>query len=309
MAKSYTTGRNLYGTLTKNTATANLSFGDQVANDDYRAICAMRDWPWLERLRTLTTLATIQDYVLPYDCDQVKSISVVVSGTTYIPRKAPSQEFWDGLNEVDSTSDIPEWYNVFSGSLSLWPVPATAGSTIQIAQKTRVIDLSVADYTTGTIATATAGSTAIVGSGTSWNASMVGRWIRITSTATANTGDGLWYEIAGVTDTTNLTLTRKYGGTSIVAGSAAYTIGQMALLPESFHDLPWLWAAGHYWVKEGDNRGQSYLELHGNIGSGMVPSTGRIKSLEGSWSNSTTDYVLDDGGDKSIINPNLTISI
>jgi hypothetical protein len=60
--KSYTIGRALYGTLTKNTSTANLALGDQIANDDYRALCAMRDWPWLERLRTLSTAAATQAY-------------------------------------------------------------------------------------------------------------------------------------------------------------------------------------------------------------------------------------------------------
>ena len=86
--KSYTTGRNLYGTLTKNSASANLTLGDQLANDDYRALCAMHDWPWLEKLRTLTTVASTQSYNLPYDCDQVRSVSVIVSSTRYTPKQA-----------------------------------------------------------------------------------------------------------------------------------------------------------------------------------------------------------------------------
>lgn len=309
MAKSYTEGRNLYGTLTKNTATANLSLGDQLANDDYRAICAMRDWPFLERLRTLTTVASQANYALPYDCDQVREVAVIVSGTRYTPRQVPNQEFWDDLNQTSYTSDIPEYWYSFAGSLYLWPTPASSGNTINVTQKSRVIDLSVADYTTGSILTATNGSTAIVGSATTFTANMVGRYLRIDYANGANTGDGLWYEIAGYTSATEITLTRAYGGNSITAGSASYTIGQMPLLPEAFHDLPWLWAAGQYWMKEADQRGISMLATHGDIGSAYSASTGRVRLLEQAYSAGSTDMVINDGGDQDIINPNLTISL
>lgn len=307
--KSYTTGRNLYGTLTKNASSDNLTLGDQIANDDYQALCAMHDWPFLERLRTKTTTASTANVALPYDCDQVREVAVIVSSYRYTPKLAPDQTFWDQLNESSYTSDIPEYYYVFGGQLYLWPTPASSGNTINITQKTKVIDLSIADYTTGTILTATNGAVAVVGSGTSWTSQMVGRYIKITLANTANTGDGQWYEIAGVTNTTNLTLTRAYGGTSIAAGSAAYTIGQMPLLPEAFHDLPWLYAAGQYWIKEADSRGPDFLTLHGNIGGGSIQSTGKVKILEKTWTSPTTSLVIDDGGDHSIYNPNLTISL
>lgn len=311
--KSYTEGRNLYGSLTKNTATANLSLGDQLANDDYRALCAMKDWPWLERLRTLTTVASTANYVLPYDTDQVRAVAVIISSKRYTPRPVPNQEFWDQLNAVTSTSDIPEWWFTLAGSLYLWPTPATASNTINIVQKTRVIDLNRADYTTGTITTVatTAGVTTVTGSSVVWSTSMVGRWIRITNTDAAATlvGDGLWYEIASVPTSTTLTLTRSYGGTAIAAATAAYTIGQMPLLPEAFHDLPWTWAAGQYWMKEDDDRGEKLLTIHGNIGSGSNLSTGRVKVLEDAWSNPTTDFVMDDGESRNLINPNLVVTI
>jgi len=311
--KSYTQGRNFYGTLTKNTASANLLIGDEIANDDYRALCAMRDWPWLERLRTLSTVAATANVALPYDTDQVRAVAVIVSSKRYTPKPVPNQEFWDQLNAVTSTSDIPEWWFTLAGQLYLWPTPATSGNTINVVQKTRVIDLNRADYTTGNITTvATAsGVTTITGSGVTWSTSMVGRYIRITNTDAAATlvGDGLWYEIASVPTSTTLTLVRAYGGTAIAAATAVYTIGQMPLLPEAFHDLPWLWSAGVYWQKEADERGEKYLITHGNIGSGSNPSTGRVKLLESSWSSPTTDLVIDDGQDYAVLNSNLTISL
>lgn len=309
MAKSYTIGRNLYGTLTKNSSSTNLTLGDQIANDDYRAICAAKDWPFLERLRTLSTIAG-QFVNLPYDCDQVREIAVIVSSKRYTPRMSPDRNHWDKLNQSAITSDIPQWWFTFAGQLGLWPTPITAGNTINVTQKTRVIDLSAADYTTGTIVSVASGGTAVVGSGTAWTAQMVGRYIRITYVDTANTGDGVWYEISAVTDATHLTLTRAYGGTAIAAGSAAYTIGQMPLLPEAYHDLPWIYAAGNYWMKEADDRGDKFMAQHGTFGENGSLPTGRIATLVKNWSSPNTDMVLDDGRDQDTIeNPNLTISL
>lgn len=313
--KSYTQGRNLYGVQTKNSATANLSYGDEVANDDYRRICAMKDWPFLERNRTITTTASVQFTTLPYDCDQVREISVIPTGSTtrYTPKLAPSRQFWDELNLTQFDSDIPEWYFVFAGQIGLWPTPASTGNTIYVTQKCRVIDLSAADYITGTIqsTSTTLGVTTVTGVGTTWSTSMVGRYIRITSSDAAATlaGDGLWYEIASVPSTTTLTLVRTYGGTAISSATAAYTIGQMPLLPESFHDLPWQYATGMYWQKEADKRGAIMLEIHGDAGAGGRPPTGRIKELINTWSSPTTSMVLDDGDNTAILNPNLTISL
>lgn len=309
--KSYTTGRNLAGTLTKNTDTTHLTYIDQVANDDYRRICALKDWPFLTRNRTVSTTASTQFTTLPYDCDLVREISVIPSGSTtrYTPTEVTSRREWDELNLRSYTSDIPERFYVFAGQVGLWPTPASTSNTIYVTQKCRVIDLSVADYTTGTIVSIANGASAVVGSGTSWTAQMAGRWIRFTYSDTANTGDGMWYEISSVTDTTHLTLVRAYGGTSISAGSAAYTIGQMPLLPEAFHDMPWLWAAGTYWQKEDDKRAASFFAQHGSAGEGGRAPTGKVKELINAYSSESTDMVADDGEDRPIINPNLTISL
>lgn len=309
--KSYTQGRNLYSVWSKNTSSANLLQGDQIANDDYRTIMGLRDWPFLTRQRNLSTVASQQFYTFPYDCDLPQEIAVILSTKRYVPRKAPSQAFWDQLNFTAYTSDIPQWWFPLAGQIGLWPKPASSSNTIVVTQKTRVIDLAAADYTTGTITTiATAGIvTTVTGSGTAWSAAMVGRWIRITPGDAANLGDGLWYEIASVPSATTLTLVRTYGGTAITAGSASYTIGQMPLLPENFHDLPWIYAAGNYWMKESDRRASGFLTMHGDFPEPGKPATGKLKSLIDSYGNPTTDLVIDDGGTVEMVNPNLTITL
>jgi hypothetical protein len=203
------------------------------------------------------------------------------------------------LNLTATTSNIPSWYTVFSGQISLWPTPASSGNTIYIAQKSKVIDLSIADYTTGSIVSVANGGTAVIGSGTTWTSQMVGRFIQITLSNTANTGDGMWYEIAGVGSATTLTLVRAYGGTAIAAGSATYTIGQMSLLPESYQGMPWNGAIATYWEKEADTRSVPFREAYDRD----------LKDLTDSYSAPTASMVLDNGEDRSIINPNLTISL
>jgi hypothetical protein len=259
----------------------------------------MKDWPFLERLRTLTTVASSQAYNLPHDCGQVRSIAVIVSSKRYTPRESPSRDHWDMLNRSTFTSDIPEWYFVYGGQVLLWPTPATSSNTINVNQKCRVIDLNVADYTTGSIVSIANGGVAVIGTGTSWTERMAGRYIRITYSDTANTGDGEWYEIASVTDTTHLTLVRAYGGTAIAAGTAGYTIGQMPLLPEEFHEMPWWAAASDYWGKEGNENSVYFKTKHDD----------KLKLLVSTWSAPTTNMVIDDGRDDDIINPNLTITI
>lgn len=307
---SYTTGRNLAGIWTKNTASAHLTYIDSVANADYKRICAFMDWPFLERNRSITTTASTQFTTLPYDCELVREISVVPSGSTtrYTPREITSRAEWDRLNLSSSvTSDIPEYFFVLNGQVGLWPTPVSA-NTIYVQQKTRAIDLGVADITSTTITTATNGSATVVVSG-GLTALHAGMWMRITYVpASTNTGDGVWYEISGVSGTT-VTLVRKYGGTSIAAGTAACTVSQLPLLPESFQDMPWLWAAGDYWSKEDDKRAKRFFDEHGHVAMGNLPATGKVKELIAAYGSASTNMVLDEGYEDEIINPNLTIRI
>jgi len=302
MSKSFTQSRNLYGSLTRNVQSENLTLGDQLINDSIRAICAMKDWPFLEKVRTLTTVANTQGVNLPYDCDQVREISVVPLGQTtrFVPKLSPSDAHWDMLNQSTFTSDQTEWYLVREGQILLYPTPVQTGNTIYVAQKTLVIDLNTADITATTIATLANGATTLtVNAGLT--AQMVGWYIRPTYSSVANTGDGRWYELSGITSGTVGTLVRKYGGVSITAGTAACTLAQMPILPEAFHETPIKRAVSQYWAQQGDINKSLMYEKQYNTD---------IATLVKMWSSPTTSMVIDDGReDDSIINPNLRISL
>lgn len=297
--KSYTQLRNTYGVDTKNTATANLTQGDEWINDYHKKLLAKADWPFLHRLRTATTLASTAFVALPYDVDLVESVFVTVGTTIYNPIPAPSRKFWDELHETTQTSDTPEYWFVYNGQIGLWPTPTTAGSTISINGKIRATDLNIADVTNITITTLANAGTALTVSG-SLTAQMGGFWIRPTFTTTANTGDGRWYELSSVTSATAATLVRPYGGTSITAGTAACTIAQMPLLPEAFQDLPEIYAAYRYWSKEDDDRAESFKSL-------LIEGQ---RELSSAYSINDLSMILSDGDDDTnIINPNLTVSL
>lgn len=300
--KSYTTLRNLYGDFTKNTNSANLEFGDEIINDQIRTLLAKKDYQFVHRLRTATTSASTTFVELPYDMEQVESVFVTVGSTRYNPKPAPNRYFWDQLHYSTYDSDYPEYWIVYDGQLGLWPAPSSAGNTISINGKVRVVDLNIADYTTGTVDEITNGSSTVNGSGTTWTTPMTGRWMRITHSDTAaSSGDHQWYEIASVTDSTTIELVKNYAGTTLSAGAgAAYVIGQMPLLPENFHDMPVYGAAAIYWYKENDmKRGDRFQAVHDN----------KMESFLTQYTDEESNMVIDHGDDERLINPNLTIEL
>ena len=297
--KSFTNLRNLYGTLTLDASATNLTLGDQLINDEIRHICALQDFPWTHKARTMTTTASTQFKALPFDIDLVESVFVTVSSQRYVPKLIHSREQWDILNRSNYTSDYPEYALVYNGELGLWPIPATSSNVITVNGKLRVIDLNTADDTARTITTLANGSNALTVSA-GLTAQHPGFFIRPTFSTTANTGDGNWYEIATVTGATTGTLVRLYGGNSIAAGTAACTISQMPILPEDFHDLPVFKAAETYWNMEGNFvKAATFAKAY---------SEG-LQTLVNQYKSPISDLVIDDGSREDFINPNILISI
>lgn len=297
---SYTARRNLFGTLSNDSGSNNLTLGDTLMNAIVREIVKKRPFDFLKDTKTALTAASTQFYKLPYNCGKLISPpTITISNTVYTPKKCSSREQWDRLNMVSNiTSNIPEWYFVFGSQVGFYPKPASDSNTITYLYSKLVKDLSIADYTTGTIVTATNGSAAIVGSGTSWTAGMAGMFIKITDTAAANGGDGMWYEISAVTDATHLTLDKVYGGVSISTGSAAYTIGQMSVLPYGFGILPVYKACQIYFTSVKPDKVKA--ELYKNLFNELYASLVENHSL-----NSFDPTILDEDADA--INPNLQV--
>ena len=299
---SYTSRRNLFGDLTNNKTSANLTLADTLCNVSEKAIIRYFPWPFLITTDTQSTVASQQFYNLPFNFGRLVSVSVTIGSTKYTPKKAPSLKFWNEINSSTSVkSDIPEWYIILNGQLGFYPTPSSATSNaITYTYVRRAKDLSVADYTTGGILTATSGSTLVVGTTTVWTTKMADRWVKITDSNTANAGDGEWYEISSVSSGTTLVLKRNYDGVDISSANAAYTIGQMGALPEEFQELPVYRALWIYFTSSQPNAAKA--ALYKNLyQEGLM-------EMKSEYSDLNTDPSIEDGGIDTI-NPNLFVQL
>lgn len=289
----------MFGSLANNTSSATLSLADTLMNDTEKRIISSRDWPFLWRQYTDTTTANTQAYALPAYTDHPQGVYITVGGYRYVPEEVSTREEWDELNETVRYGDSVTHYFVYDNNIEFYPIPATSSNVITFNARRRGRDLNTADITSSTITTLANGSKALTVSG-GLTTQMAGFWIRPTFSTTANTGDGFWYEIAAVTNSTTATLQREYGGVSISAGSAASTIAQLSLMPEAHQQLPIFEALNIYFTSVEPN--PTKATLYGNkFKDGyqyMVRDYGSKMSV-----------VLDDGEDDEMTNPNLQVSL
>lgn len=289
--------RNLFGTLTNNTTSANLTVGDTLINAHTNRLLSLRSWPFLRRTKTALTEADTQFYKLPANFRKLVNVTVTVGGFNYTPKECPSRRMWDVLNTQNTQlkSSIPEWYFVYNRQVGFWPVPPSGGNTITYYYTIATPIMTQADYTTGTIVTATLDGAAIVGSSTVWNASMVGRYIQIAETSAALGGDNLFYEIESIGSNTTLTLVNDYLGTSIASGAATYLIGQVSPLPDGYHELPVYRGVHFYYTTIAPDaiKAGLYKDIADNMENDLIEQFGR----------ETANVMIEEGG--MFVNPNL----
>lgn len=296
---TYTTSRNLYGDLTNNDSTTNLTLGDVLINEGTREMLGSYDWNFLEKIATVNTVASQQTYELPADYSKLINVTVTIGTTVWTMNEITSQEDWNLLNQTSFTSDIPQYYFIFNRQIKLYPTPSSSSNVITIQYKRSVKDLSLADYTTGSIVSIASGASAVVGSGTSWTNQMVGRYLRIDKANTANTGDDEWYEIKTIGSTTSITLLRTYQGNSITAGSATYTIGDISIIPQDYHMGPVWFAVAEYWEKEGEvGKSDRYRDRYERL----------KKQMRADLGSKSTSVGIRQTKDIKPVNPNLYIT-
>lgn len=240
---TYTQGVGLLQKMSKVPAadTTNTALLVQFWMDSRRTVAGINGGkgPWLEIEEEVQTTANVDYVEIPNHIRRVMSVRQQngsdPTDVIYIPRMVFDSFKWDTiLAALLGSSDVPRFCYQRDNKLYIQPVPNTTGNRVILHGRIKIRDLSIADYTTGSVVSVANGGTAVVGTGTTWATSMAGRYIRITDSDTANKGDNYWYEIASVADTTHLTLKKPYQGTAISAGTAAYTIGQITYEPEAY---------------------------------------------------------------------------
>lgn len=182
----------------------------------------------------------VQAYPIPPQVSKIKNDTITVGQLVYTPAPVQSIQEWTLLNALPYTSDIPNLYFIWNNQVNFWPIPSTSGNIVTFNYKARVSDLSIADYSTGTLSSIAVGDNQITGVGTTWssvaplNTDLT--FLNLFLKVTPPNGDGLWYQIQQFTSNTSVTLIQPIQN-AFSTTATAYVIGQLPLLSEDFHDL------------------------------------------------------------------------
>lgn len=184
----------------------------------------------------------VQAYPIPANISKIKNDTITVGQLVYTPAPVQSIQEWTMLNALPYTSDIPNYFYIYNNKVNFWPIPSSSGNIITFNYKSRVPELSFADYSTGALSGITAGSGSITGVTTSWNTTgtyplntdltFFNLYLKITPPS----GDGIWYPIKSFESDTALTLATPIQNAPSSTASS-YIIGQLPLLQEDFHDM------------------------------------------------------------------------
>ena len=274
-----------YQSLTNNSEAANQTLGGVFVNDSIRTICNIQGGKlrFLESTTDMFTVADQETYQIPNKYRKLIDMYFYSgtgssSDTIWSPRMIFDPTMWKRVLQSHlGTQQVPWFTYVENTTFKVRPIPSTSGNLIVLRGRLRTRDLSIADVTNVTVTSIANGGTTLTVSG-SMTADFVGRYIRITETTAANGGDGYWYEIGGFTNATTVTLTKPYEGTSIVAGTAACTIGQVSPIPEAY-DIAVVYRSGAlYYQQQGDlTRAKTYWMMYdGGVEAGYSKVYGGV---------------------------------
>jgi hypothetical protein len=242
--KSFTQTYTDTQSITKDSSADALTLLKMWINECAHHILSLSDWNFNKDSKQLTSIALQQDYDPPYNAAKISYVRIYVGGVWYTPKEVKSGTLWSKLNYVAIYSDVPNYWHVHNRSrkIGIYPVPSSTAQTIKIGFTKRIRDLSVADYTTGTVST-TANSTTIVGAGgATFNPKMVGRWIKITSADTV-LGD-MWFEISDYTNATTIVVRESM---PVAITGASYVIAEMIPFMDGFEEIALKYALDKYY--------------------------------------------------------------
>lgn len=284
--------------ITSDSSTSNIAFGKQLINETHKLICGNRDWHFCRETNPQTSTASQQIIKLPVNHRKLVTLNITSGGVKYTPQtEIADTATFDKINSQGTsvTSDFPQFYHIRNGNVLLYPAISSAGLTITTESLITPKDMSADNYTTGTISALANGGTEVTGSGTTFTSAMTGRYLKITS-------EGNWYKISSVTDADTLVLDKPYEGTSIVAGSEAYIIAELPLIPEQYQDLLWYRPVGIYFMMKGDEAKSRYYFSGNKRFPGMYES--QYQEMVREEGSQTTDNVMGTPGEYYVRNIN-----
>lgn len=162
---------------------------------------------------------------------KLESMTITISSLVRPLIKVESQDEWDKLVSVPQTG-LPTHVFPQRDTFSLFPTPGDI-YTLTIKGVFMPVNMTVDDYTTGTITITTGDETITGAGGATFTAAMVGRWLAVTDSSGIPSSN--FYRIASYTDATHVELDRKVIETT--ASGQTYVIGESPEIPEELHEF------------------------------------------------------------------------
>lgn len=189
-----------------------------------------------------------------------KLTSLVVNTGTYKPplKIVESEDEWNVLQATPIVSGWPTHVYPRRDTYGIFPTPATV-YTMTLSGVWVPLNMTANDYSSGTI-TLTNASANIVGSGTTFTSSMVGRWLAPTDSSGIPNGN--FYRVLTYTDATHIVVDRKV--IESTASGLTYLIGESPEIPEELHQyIPYRVGASYYGIRRRDpTLAQQYLNYY-----------------------------------------------
>lgn len=221
-------------------------------NQGMQKFGAILNREWRIKEVTFSTVASQQYYQLPEDCIRPQTIIITIGGIDYPLIEVADETAWNDINRYrdTETSDFPTHYHIKGADLfGIYPVPASSTSNGGLlTYEPRMRRMTAADYVTGSIAV-TSASAAIVGTGTTFTAQMVGRVLLVENDSDQ---DGVGYKVDSFTDATHINVENLFGG--LTASGVTYRIGVVPDIPDEFHESLVDYASYRYYKRRRDRR-------------------------------------------------------
>jgi len=202
-------------------------------------------------------VANQQFYQMPEDAHKLKEVVASSGGWDMPLEQIPDEHAWRMLNMTNNVGQPTYYFLKGYDEIGLYPIPgADITSGLELVFSPTHVQLTQADYTTGTL-TVTNASQTVTGASTTFTANMQGQWLQVTDGT-----DGNWYRISEVTSATVLVLENYYQGYS--GSGKAYRIGQVVDVPEEYQEAPSDYACYRYYLRRDPNKAAVFKTLFDN---------------------------------------------
>jgi len=234
--------------ISQDSSASSLALFKTYINACVHKVLSLSDWNFNKSYKDYTTTASQGTFEKPYNAAKINRVRVYSGGIYYTPYEIRDDKLWQRMNYTITYSDVPSYwhYDDETGEVGLYPYHSTASDTVRIYFTKRVRDLSVADYTTGTVTTV-ANDRTITGAGVTWINKMEGRYIKITDAS--NVIGDIWFEITSVVPASSTLEIRE--NMPVASATASYTIAEMIPFMDGFEDIAlWFSLDKYYQMRE-----------------------------------------------------------